>query len=232
MSCVPLRSASPSFASRTSGSRPSSRRASSAGMTWPPTSTSPRPMSGSARWASGARSPDAPTLPWAGTTGWIPRVRKARSRSTTSGRQPECPRASVFARSRSIARTTSRGRARPNADGVAGEEVLLQPAGVGRRDERRRQVAEAGRDPVHDLAGGNEALDDGAGLRHPRAGVDVEAARGPATRDRLDVGDGQVGAREDDLAGGRARRRPARLEVRVRTGGRRVGSGGSLTPGG
>ena len=34
-------------------------------------------------------------------------------RSTSSGRQPEWPSASVFARSSSIARTTSRGNGRP-----------------------------------------------------------------------------------------------------------------------
>ena len=82
-------------------------------MTWPPSSTSPRPIRGSARCASGARSPDAPTLPWAGTTGWIPSSRSRSSRSTSNGRQPEWPSASVLARRRSIARTTSRGSAGP-----------------------------------------------------------------------------------------------------------------------
>ena len=102
---------------------------------------------------------------------------------------------------------------RPDADRVAREQVLLEAAGVGRRDEGRGEVAEAGRDPVDDLAGRDEALDDGAGLCHPLAGVDVEDGPGAAAGDRLDVGDGQVGAGEDDLAGPRAGRRTARLEV-------------------
>ena len=45
--------------------------------------------------------------------GWSPRSRKASRRSTISGRQPLWPSASVFARSRSIARTTSRGSGAP-----------------------------------------------------------------------------------------------------------------------
>ena len=152
ISCVPFRSARPSFAARISGSSPTSRRATSAGITWPCSSTWPRPISGSARCASGARSPDAPTDPWAGTTGWTPRSRNARSRSTTSGgsrygRARACSPAAA-----SIARTTSRGQSAPDARSVAHQEVLLEPRGVGRRDEPRREVAEPGRDAVHDLA--------------------------------------------------------------------------------
>ena len=162
-----------------SGSSPVSRSASRPGITCPPSSTSPRPISGSARCASGARSPDAPTLPWEGTTGWIPASRNASSRSTSSGRQPEWPSASVFARRSSIARTTSRGKRRAHAHRVADEQVLLELAGVGRRDVGGRQVAEPGRDPVDDLAGRDEALDDGARLVHPGPGVDVERATAP-----------------------------------------------------
>ena len=113
MSWVPLRSARPSLGPRTSGSRPAWARASRAGMTRPPSSTWPRPISGSERWASGARSPEAPTEPCAGTTGWIPNRRKSSNRSMTSGRAPEWPSAMVLARSRSIARTTSRGSGAP-----------------------------------------------------------------------------------------------------------------------
>ena len=110
---VPLSRARPSLASRVRGSSPTSRRAISPGTTWPCTSAWPRPMSGRARWASGARSPDAPTLPCSGTTGWTPSRSRSSSRSTISGRQPLWPRARVLARSRSIARTTSRGKAGP-----------------------------------------------------------------------------------------------------------------------
>ena len=58
-----------------------------------------------------------------------------------SGRQPLWPRASVFARSSSIARTTSRGNGRADARRVAHQEVLLEPRRVGGRD--RTVVARA-----------------------------------------------------------------------------------------
>src|SRR5207244_1310896 len=57
---VPFTQASPSFASRAIGSSPRARTA-------PP--SSPSPTIASAKWASGARSPDAPTLPCDGTRG-------------------------------------------------------------------------------------------------------------------------------------------------------------------
>ena len=46
--------------------------ATSAGVTCPLSSTVPRPMSGRARWASGARSPEQPNEPNSGTTGVTP----------------------------------------------------------------------------------------------------------------------------------------------------------------
>ena len=56
-------------------------------------------------------------------------------------------------------------------DRVAGEEVRLEAAGIGRRDERGGQVAEPGGDPVDDVAGCDEAIDDLACLLHAGAGV-------------------------------------------------------------
>jgi hypothetical protein len=69
---------------------------------------------------------------------------------------------------------------RPDADGVAREEVLLEPAGVCRRDVRGRQVAEAGGDPVDDRALRDEPLHHGAGLGHAGPRVDVERHAGAA----------------------------------------------------
>ena len=85
-----------------------------------------RPINGSARCASGARSPDAPTDPCDGTTGWMPARRNSSSRSTISGRQPLWPCASALARSSSIARTTSVECGCADAHGVADEQVVLQ----------------------------------------------------------------------------------------------------------
>ena len=155
-------------------------------------------MSGSARCASGARSPDAPTLPCSGTTGWMPSARNSQIRSTSSGRQPEWPSASVFARSRSIARTTSRGNGRPTPAACDASRFSWSRAASSGRDGRRGQVAEPGRDAVDDLAAGDEPLDDVARLLHPLAGVDVERGAGAVAGDGLDVGDGQVGAGQDD----------------------------------
>ena len=119
----------------------------------------------------------------------------------------------MFARSRSIARTTSRGNGRPDPGGVAHQEVLLEPAGVGRRDDGRRQGAEPGRHAVDDRALGDERFDDVARLLHPLAGVDVEGGRRAVAGDRLDVGDGQVGAGQDDR---RARWHGTTVRVEVR----------------
>ena len=64
---VPLISASPSLGPSTSGSSPSRASASPAGMiARRRASIRPSPSSAALRWASGARSPEAPTEPWLG----------------------------------------------------------------------------------------------------------------------------------------------------------------------
>ena len=99
MPCVPLTSASPSFAPSSSGSRPARASAPAAGSAPSPVRTRPRPSSGSARHASGARSPDAPSDPCSGTAGIRSRFSISTIRSTTSTRTPEYPSASTWARS-------------------------------------------------------------------------------------------------------------------------------------
>ena len=109
MNCVPFTSESPSFAWSVSGSQPGARERLQAGSRSPSNHASPSPTSGSARCASGARSPLAPTEPRLGTTGSTPRSRQASRSSTSSGRAPDRPFASAFARSTMAARTTSSG---------------------------------------------------------------------------------------------------------------------------
>ncbi len=104
--CVPLISASPSLAASCSGRRPARSSPCAAGMRTPPWNTSPSPISGRHRWASGARSPDAPTDPWQGMTGSTSRLWNSSSASTTSSRAPEKPRARLAALSSSTRRTT------------------------------------------------------------------------------------------------------------------------------
>src|SRR6266850_5034603 len=67
-------------------------RALAAGMTRPPMRTSPTPIKVQLIWASGARSPEAPTEPLAGMQGYIPALRRAISASITERRMPEAPR--------------------------------------------------------------------------------------------------------------------------------------------
>jgi len=69
MSAVPFVSARPSFASRVTGASPARCSASSPLMRCPPYSASPSPIRTRAMCASGARSPDAPSEPCAGTMG-------------------------------------------------------------------------------------------------------------------------------------------------------------------
>jgi len=78
-----------------------------------PSQASPSPTITLAMCARGARSPEAPTEPWSGTTGVTRRSIIAASISINSGRTPDAPIASECARRRSMARTTSRGAGGP-----------------------------------------------------------------------------------------------------------------------
>ena len=88
---------------------------------------------------------------------------------------------------------------RPDAGGVAHQEVLLELPRLGRLDERGREVAEAGRHAVHDGTLGDERLDDVTRLLHPLPRARVELDRRAAAGDGLHVGDREVRAGQDDL---------------------------------
>lgn len=75
--------------------------------------TSPSPISTQAMWASGARSPEAPTEPLLGMRGSRPALNSASSASTISGRTPEWPRARLTALVASTSRTTPSGSGTP-----------------------------------------------------------------------------------------------------------------------
>ncbi len=102
---------------------------------------------------------------------------------------------------------------RPDAGGVAHQDVLLEPGRIRRRDEGRGQVAEPGRHAVHDGSLGDERFDDVARLLHPPAGIVVELDPGTVARDQLDLGDRQVGAGQDD---GRTAGRASAVRVEAR----------------
>ena len=109
MPSVPLMSARPSFAISVTGSMAAARMATAAGRGSSSfgVSSSPSPMRARAQWASGARSPLAPTEPCSGTSGVRPAFSRARIVSASSGRAPERPMARVRARRSIIARTVS-----------------------------------------------------------------------------------------------------------------------------
>ena len=114
MPSVPLMSARPSLAANSIGSIPACANASAAASREPSLpSTHPSPSSASAQWASGARSPDAPSDPCSGTHGVMSWLSRSTSACATSGRTPEWPSASERTRSSIIARTTSRGIGAP-----------------------------------------------------------------------------------------------------------------------
>ena len=108
MAWVPLISDTASLASSTSGLICARFKASALLMRAPFSSKhSPSPMSASAKCASGARSPLAPTLPWDGTIGVTPRLSISQRVSMVTGRTPELPFANEFARSSIMARVSA-----------------------------------------------------------------------------------------------------------------------------
>ncbi len=113
---VPLISASPSFAASVIGASPAAASASAPGSTRPPYSACPAPSIAAAMCASGARSPEAPTEPWTGTTGVTARSSIPCSSSTSSQRTPEAPRPSETSFSAIISRTTAPGVGAPTPE--------------------------------------------------------------------------------------------------------------------
>jgi hypothetical protein len=87
---------------------------------------------------------------------------------------------------------------RPDADGVAANEIALQRAQLVVRDADCRKVAESGVDPVNGIVRLGDLSDDLRGLLHLALRGAVEADRDVAARDRDDVGDGQVVAGESE----------------------------------
>ena len=153
MNCVPLMSDSPSFAASRIGSSPTRASASSPGRRSPSTNASPSPTSGSARCASGARSPEAPTEPRLGTTGSDAAVRgtRAAARPSRCARRSSpwraCSRAAA-----SPARTISSRIRLADAARVRAEQPELQLLGQLFRDGARDEATEPGVDAVRVLA--------------------------------------------------------------------------------
>ena len=180
MCWVPLSRVRPSLASSASGARPARRSASAAGTTWPPVSASPSPIRPSARWASGARSPDAPTEPRAGTTGWTPAAEHlAQQVGDLGAGAGVAARQHRGAQQHHGADRVARQR-RADAGRVRADQVALQLADLGRRDADLGEGAEAGVDAVDRrrvVAAVEHRLDHGARGGHAGAGGGSQQGR-------------------------------------------------------
>ena len=196
MNCVPLMSESPSFDASRTGVSPAACSASAPDMSFPPKVASPSPTSGSARWASGARSPLAPTDPRAGTWGTTPALSASIRSSTVSTFAPEYPFASVFAR-RSIAATDDLLRIRlADAARVRAQQAHLQLLGLVVRDRLGDEAAEPGVDAVGVLP--HSRVEERARGQRALATEVTERDVPPVDRDLPDLVDRQVVAGELD----------------------------------
>ena len=125
MPSVPLISARPSFSANCTGLIPATAYASAVGRRSPAASrTTPSPIRASAQWASGARSPEQPRLPYSCTTGVMPALSMATYVARVSARIPVRPVARVEIRSSINARMTSRSTSGP--DPAAWERTRLR----------------------------------------------------------------------------------------------------------
>ena len=175
--CVPLSSASPSFGPSTIGASPACSSACSAGRRSPCTNASPTPIIAAVMCASGARSPDAPTDPCAGTTGTTSRASIACEQ--LQGLRPDARGA--LRQAGQLERHHQPGD-RPrhrlaDAGGMGQHDVALQGCRSLRVDAHAGELAEAGVDAVHGRAPGNDAGHRiGAGA-HARPAARIEPRR-------------------------------------------------------
>ena len=96
--------------------------------------TSPTPIIAAVMWASGARSPDAPTEPWHGTTGiTLARQHGFEHVEASRSRTPEAPRPRLASFSAIISRTVARAHRLADARGVREHDVALERREVGGR---------------------------------------------------------------------------------------------------
>ena len=114
---VPLISAMPSFGRRQIGWRPCVCKTRLA-CAQPVLALHilPSPMNPSARWARGARSPEAPTVPCSGTHGMQSELKASKSWCMAFGEIPEWPLASTLILKANNLRTRSMVKGRPTPD--------------------------------------------------------------------------------------------------------------------
>ena len=177
--CVPLMSDNPSLASGRCGLRWTRRRAArplsgfgfgrarGRGLV---TKAYPSPIVTSARWASGARSPLAPTLPCSGMAGTTPRLYISIERVDQFRRDAGVALGQGLDAQRQRQPADAEAQQRPHADGVAAQQVFLKGENFVRLDALVGQLAEAGVDAVDGGAGRHQRFEDAASLLDALAG--------------------------------------------------------------
>ena len=151
----------------------------------PTVAASPSPISTSARCASGARSPLAPTEPRDGTRGWTPRVEQRDQRvERLDADAGEALRQHVRAQRHRRAHGARRQRL-ADAGGVAAQQVELQRLERVGRDLHFGERAEAGVDAVGRLVAARAAIDRRRARRATRRARGVGAARPVSPRSAI-----------------------------------------------
>ena len=199
--CVPLMSARPSFGASRTGASPARASASAPGRRPAAVCTSPSPMSTSARWASGARSPLAPTDPRLGTTGW---TRGVEHRDEQVERlEPDAGMAACqdVGAQRHHRADDGDGEEVADAGGMAAQQVDLQRVERVGRDADLGEGSEPGVDAVDRRVAGGLAIDHRARGVHARLRVLGQDDRGAFIGDRRHGGARQRGAVEQHRRG-------------------------------
>ena len=197
--CVPFSSARPSLGLSWRGVKPAPARALAAESVSPATRTSPSPINANVMWASGARSPEAPTEPLDGMQGTMLALSIRNMASITSTRTPENPRPRLAALSSRTRRTAAASSSDPTPAPVRTNDPNLQFGKIRRRDFRGCERAESRIDAVRDVAPRDRVSNDlGRRLDRPLP------AFGKADGARFASNLAQVAERQ--IAGGRGQR--------------------------
>ncbi len=224
MPSVPLMRARPSFSTSSTGSRPASASAVAAGSRPLSVRTSPSPITASATWASGARSPEQP---YSRTTGVIPAFSRSAYAWALRGRTPVRPVARVRSRSNAVPRTTSASTSSPEL--AACDRIRLRcnwlRCDVGCAWSPAR---ESDRDTVHRHVAGRERLDICAGRPPPLQAGLVEAGARAVPRDPLELVLGEAMAAQHDVGGGLVHPVSHRTRAALPTTSRRTARRGRL----
>ncbi len=165
------------------GTSPAVWSALAAAMVRPLYRTDPWPMRGRARWDRGQRSPLAPTDPWQGTTGWMPRFSNATNWFRTARLMPECPRTRLLIRSSIMALVMSSGKGAPTPQAWLFSRFSCSSRRSFSGDVHRGEVAEAGGDAVDHVVGILPALNRRRRGLHPPDGLLVQFHGIPVPRD-------------------------------------------------